>query len=123
MALEKVPLSEVRLGPVRHESLNDELSARARAIYAIIGKHIGPYETFELNFCRDVNPGSEIQIWEMIAAAYLRYGELFGPLDDATEEHAFNSLIVLSMRGDKPAYVSQQVWKNVLSMFPPRPNQ
>jgi hypothetical protein len=97
--------STIRPGPIRHESLPDELVGRIRAVQAVFAEvDPAPAEKWIEDFKRDMNPGREIVVWEAMARAYTSYTarqnltlderkELFGillvgsgaPIDDALD--------------------------------------
>jgi hypothetical protein len=62
-----LPLNQIAKGPVRHEKLPPDLEARLRALWKSLGKDLmgsDSFEEVELNFCRDIDPEREIDIWE-----------------------------------------------------------
>src|SRR5215472_2835133 len=66
----------LRPGPIRHESLPPDLLGQIRAVYDVIGPHIGmTLEQFEIEFMRDMHPEREVAIWCGIAKAWLAYHE------------------------------------------------
>src|SRR4051812_18377911 len=66
--LRYVDLKDLRLGPIRRESLSDDQLGILRAIYEVISPYQDmAFETMELNFLRDANPDSELAVWSCIA--------------------------------------------------------
>lgn len=68
-----IPISDLVLGPLRHETLPPSLIVRIYIMHEIL------LEVFDIslertinNFRRDMNPESELEIWENIAAIYLK---------------------------------------------------
>lgn len=110
--------SELIPGPIRRESLSDEQTRRARAVYEALQPFVSPtFEQFELNFLRDADPESEIQIWENIAYAFQRYEQQHGPLSDSDEATLFKSLLLISMCGPKPDNTPQAYWDKLLAIY------
>jgi hypothetical protein len=74
MKTQQVPLSEIQIGPIRHPVLPDEFIERIRAFKAILTDVDGASiaQTID-NFKRDVNPESELVIWERIAGTFEAY--------------------------------------------------
>jgi hypothetical protein len=65
---------KLRPGPIRHEALSPALEERAKQLYARVGYMIWPtFEQWELGFLRDLNPESEIAVWEVIADVFDAY--------------------------------------------------
>jgi len=65
---EIVELSSLKTGPIQHEVLPDSFVVRARLVHAVIGDPMGaPLEEFLQNFQRDLDPESELRIWERVA--------------------------------------------------------
>ena len=81
---EPIDSNDIRPGPIRHESLSDELLELVRSIYNIVGPYLDTtLEQFEINFMRDMHPESEIAVWCSIAAAWLAYHKIY--LDDEVQ--------------------------------------
>ena len=56
--------SQLRPGPIRNESLPDELLEHIRAVFDVIGPYLDTtLEQFEIGFMRDMNPASEVVVW------------------------------------------------------------
>ena len=105
-------------GPIRRESLADDQVRRARAVYEALHPYVSPtFEQFELNFLRDADPESEIQVWENIAYAFQRYEESNGPLDESAEATLFKSLLMISMGAPKPAQIPEADWSKLLAIY------
>ena len=114
----QVKASQVRPGPIRRESLSDDQTRRARAVYDALQPFVSPtFEQFELNFLRDSDPESEIQIWENIAYAFQRYEQQHGPLSESDEATLFKSLLLISMCGPKPDNTPQAYWDKLLAIY------
>ena len=93
--------SKIRIGPIRHESLSQELLERISAVYDVIGPYLDTnLEKFELNFMRDSHPESEVAIWMSITATWNSYHETYlnnELLPDEEERKILGSLLVISM--------------------------
>ena len=75
---EHVDLSQLRPGPIRHESLPPVLLEQIQAVFDVIGPYIGmTLEQFETGFMRDMHPESEVALWCRITKAWLAYHEDF----------------------------------------------
>ncbi len=92
--------SSIEPGPIRHERLDDALVARVRAFEPVLAD-IYPmsHEEWLEGFQRDLNPESEIAIWEGIAAAWQRLPSL-GALTTDERKEAFGVLLVRSGSDD-----------------------
>jgi len=92
--------SSIQPGPIRHERLDDALVARVRAFEPVLAD-IYPmsHEKWLEGFQRDLNPESEIAIWESIAAAWQRLPSL-GSLAPDERKEAFGILLVRSGSDD-----------------------
>jgi hypothetical protein len=72
--VESVDPKTLKPGPIRRDSLPEELAALARFSYQRIGNRIYlAYEQWELGFLRDMNPAGEIALWVRMAFALERY--------------------------------------------------
>lgn len=96
--LEYRSLDELKPGPIRHESLPDDLRVRAKIVQTILRDVLG----LELNALidslqRDFHPHEELQVWERIAATYLDLtsGE---ELSQEERERLFADLLAISMQ-------------------------
>jgi hypothetical protein len=68
--------SQIRPGPIRHDSLPPKLLEQIEAIYGLVGPYLNStLEQFEIGFMRDMHPETEVAIWCSIAAAWLAYHE------------------------------------------------
>ena len=75
---EHVDLSQLRPGPIRHESLPPALLEQIQAVFDVIGPYTGmTLEQFETGFMRDMHPESEVALWCRITKAWLAYHEDF----------------------------------------------
>jgi len=73
MQIKKVKISELRLGPIRHEKLPDGFIARIQHFK----KKLNEVETTSLeeavsNFQRDLHPENELRIWEHATDLYVK---------------------------------------------------
>lgn len=97
--IRKVKVADLKVGPIRHESLSEEVLHKTDMIYDVIGRFIGPRETFEVNLMRDMHPEREIDVWLKIAAAWLKYHEVYCQDqfdDDEVENERVGILIGIS---------------------------
>jgi hypothetical protein len=79
--VKNVKLKDLRPGPIRHESLPDELLKTIHAVYETIGLFLTmDLEQFELGFMRDMHPEREAAVWCRIANAWYAYHERFTDL-------------------------------------------
>jgi hypothetical protein len=70
-------LAKLKNGPIRHETLPDELLDQIRTIHQVTGKYFGQtLEQAEIDFMRDAHPEREIAIWMHIVRAFLKYREM-----------------------------------------------
>lgn len=75
---EHVDLSQLRPGPICHESLPPALLEQIQTVFDVIGPYIGmTLEQFEVGFMRDMHPESEVALWCRITKAWLAYHEDF----------------------------------------------
>lgn len=96
---EHVDPSQLRPGPIRHETLPSDLLEQVRAVYDTIGAYLDTtLEQFEVGFMRDMHPESEVAVWCSIAAAWLDYHEKFlgDVLPDGDEKKLLAALIAIS---------------------------
>jgi hypothetical protein len=97
--------------PIRHKSLTAKQLEAARDVYAVLGKHIGPFETFEINFLRELNPDSEVDIWYHLASLYKQYADKHGPLSDVAAHAVFGAVLLLSLGvHDRPKKIPKAMW-------------
>lgn len=122
---------ELRLGPVRHESLPPDLLDQIKAIFDVIGPYLGEtlgpslgqtLEQFELGFMRDTHPGREVAIWRSITAAWLAYHEKYlnnEKLSDEQEKKLLSALVVISTGVDDVSQlnVSEEVGRRLLQCY------
>jgi hypothetical protein len=68
---ETVPLSDLHIGPIRHETLPDYLLIRLKLIHELT-KEVNEtaFDDFSDGFRRDMHPEIEVLNWEKIALAY-----------------------------------------------------
>jgi hypothetical protein len=97
---EHVDPSKIRPGPIRQESLPDDLLELIRSVYEVVGPYLKTtLEQFEINFMRDEDPASEVVVWCSITAAWSDYHEkhLGGEvLPDEDEKKILAALIAIS---------------------------
>jgi len=92
--------SQLRPGPIRHESLPPELLEQINANYEVIGPYLGmTLEQFEIDFMRDMHPEREVATWCRIAKAWLAYHEDFlgnETLPNEEERKLLGALVAIS---------------------------
>jgi len=97
---EHVDLSQLRPGPIRHESLPPALLEPIQAVFDVIGPYIGmTLEQFETGFLRDMHPEGEVALWCRITKAWLAYHEDFLANEtqpDEEERKLLGALIAIS---------------------------
>ena len=97
---EYVDPSKLRPGPIRQESLPDDLLELIRSVYEVVGPYLSTtLEQFEISFMRDADPASEVVVWCSITAAWSNYHEkhLGGELlPDEDEKKLLGALIAIS---------------------------
>jgi hypothetical protein len=93
--------SQLRSGPIRHESLPPDMLKQIKAVFDVIGKYLGmTLEQFEITFMRDTHPESEVVLWCSITAAWLAYHEKFlggKELAEEVEKKLVAALLAISM--------------------------
>lgn len=96
-----VKISDLKPGPIQHESLPPELLAKISKLYAFLGPYLSTtLEQFELGFMRDMHPENEIAIWSAIAFAFQNYVVKFGDGKPPSKEDGTNlvsAIILISM--------------------------
>lgn len=92
--LEEVPLDRLQPGPIRHEVLGEELVERISRLQETFEEVDGSsLEEWIDNFRRDLDPESEVLVWEDMAAAYTKYCD--GRDLALTEKQDVYSLVLL----------------------------
>jgi hypothetical protein len=77
VAITKINAREIKVGPMRHKKLPDELVGRIRLIRAaLLGVHTHSMKYWLDGFQRDAHPSSEIAIWERICATIHEYSAI-----------------------------------------------
>lgn len=86
---------DLKISPIRHEKLPDQLICRIRLIRAAL---LVPYpQTMEYwldGFKRDMHPHKEIEIWEHIAACYIEYAAV-NELTRGQQQAAFSFILAI----------------------------
>ncbi len=111
-----IRLSQLQKGPIRHESLSDELLEGLKFAYDTVGHFIHPtWEQWEIDFMRDLHSETEIRIWLRIALSWQLYHDKFVKdevLSDEQEKNLVGTLIQIS-RGVTEAKQLSLVTKTV----------
>jgi len=72
--LQRVDPATLKPGPIRHEELNREQLERIAKLHRIFSEvDSSPLEKWIDNFKRDLEPDSELALWERMAEAYTGY--------------------------------------------------
>lgn len=106
----RIDLGSIQRGPIRHESLPQELLDQISSIHEVIGWILETtLEQFEINFMRDACPEDEVAVWSFVTAAWINYHDrhLDGenlPLED--EKLLLANLILISTGVNDPAELS-----------------
>jgi hypothetical protein len=67
-----IEASELKQGPIRHQSLPQSFLTRAFITYEVFGDAIEmTFEQFIDNFLRDQDPERELRVWEHIAGTFV----------------------------------------------------
>jgi len=75
----RMPIKEIKFGPLVHEQLPVDLIVRIRLIRAaLLGVYAHSMEFWIDGFRGDAHPSREILIWERIAACYIEYVSMTG---------------------------------------------
>jgi hypothetical protein len=91
-----VDLSQLRPGPIRHDSLPPALLQQIQAVFDVIGPYINmTLEEFETGFMRDMHPEREVALWCTITKAWLAYHEDFLANEIQPDEEERNLLVAL----------------------------
>ncbi|MEJ2745623.1 MAG: toll/interleukin-1 receptor domain-containing protein [bacterium] len=98
---QKVKLREIRLGPIRHDTLPMGLLQRIELVYLVLSDVMEtPFNEMVDNFKRDLNPRTEISVWETICIKYLR--EIAGKrLNKKKKQEIFLNHLLRSMGPSK----------------------
>ena len=90
----KVDPRDLKKGPIRHETLSDDLVSRVRMIRAaLLSVYPNSMEFWLDGFKRDVHPEQEVLWWERLSACFLEYLWIRHP-----SEQQSNSAFRLLMR-------------------------
>ena len=93
---EKIDLSQIQPGPIRHKSLPPELLEQVEAVYEAVGPYLDmTLEQFEIGFMRDMHPEIEVAVWCSIVAAWLIYHERY--LDEQLQPKALEKQLVAAL--------------------------
>src|SRR5690242_16605909 len=99
--IEKVKISDIKPGPIQHQSLPDDLLKQIKEIYDLVGRYTCPtLEEWEIGFMRDMRPEREVAIWARIALAWLKYHKLHldnKMLSEDKESDLVNAIVSFSL--------------------------
>jgi hypothetical protein len=102
--------SHLRLNPIRHESLPQDVLDRIGTVYRLVGRYLTMnLEQFEISFMRETYSEVEVATWCWITAAWQDYHQRFTegkPLTDVEEENIVATLVLISMGVEDPTELS-----------------
>jgi hypothetical protein len=98
--VEWIDPNEIQSGPIRHDTLPDELLARIKRVHATFADVDGmPLDKWIDDFKRDGDPESNVRIWEDMEVAYNSFCKDRNlPLD--TRKEVFKVVLFRSMAPD-----------------------
>jgi hypothetical protein len=100
MERKKVPISQLKPGPIRHEHLSPELTSRINRLRLTLGDvYSQSMNEWMDGFRRDAHPESEVEWWERLTRCYLEYTNT-KDLTDIQKKTAFAILFKLAMGND-----------------------
>jgi len=100
---QKVNAAELKPNEIQHEQLSEEQLRRIKKLHETFAEvDSSSLEKWIDNFKRDVNPDSEIAVWERIANAYTNYCSRRG-LTLESKDDVFQALLLRSMTSDEEA--------------------
>lgn len=95
-------VDEIVFGPRRHERLSPVLLRRVGVLCEVFFDALAqPLEEWIDSFCRELYPHEEIEVWERIAACYLKIQRSL-QLDLSGRRRLFAALLRLSFSGFEP---------------------
>lgn len=95
--LKKVKISDIKIGPIRHAFLPEELIKRIKDYKEILAEvEKIPLEQTINNFQRDMHPEREIQIWEHIAKVYKSFISENSITDIDTKKEVYSVALIAS---------------------------
>jgi hypothetical protein len=95
---ERVKLSDLRPGPIRHAALSHRLIERIKAVKLILADvDEMPLEKTIENFKRDINPEAELVVWERIANTFRAFVSSHPDANLMIKKDAFVVLVGASM--------------------------
>lgn len=97
--LKQVKISDLKMGPIRHETLPDDFIQRVKDFkQALAEVETSSLESTLDNFQRDANPETELQLWEHMAKVYQwTVVANAGKLDLPQKKEVLNLVLGLSM--------------------------
>lgn len=120
---EKIDPGKIVPGPIRHESLPQELLDRIGTVHKLLGAYLNmTLEAFEIGFMRDAHPEREVAAWYRIAAAWHEYHDKFLSgrlLENSEEEKLIGALLQISSGLDDPVQfsVSPETATNLIACY------
>ena len=99
---ENIPLSKIRMSPVRHQELSSELTSRIRLIRAsLLEIDAHSMEYWLDGFRRDSHPSQEVAHWEHVAAVYREFVTEFPELSPQQRKHVYDLIQTFWLGIDK----------------------
>lgn len=90
--------NELQQGPIRRDSLTAVQMQRIASLQKVFGEIDGQtVDQWADNFKRDLNPDSELAIWERMATAYSRYCDKHQPLTLDAKKEVYKVVLLRSM--------------------------
>jgi hypothetical protein len=110
----EVDADAIRTGPIRHETISDDLLERVRVIYDGIKDFYGStLEQFEIGFMRDSHPEKEIAVWERILVAMDKVTAAMPRLE---RKMVLRTLLAYSMRALSAAQMADPTVKKIIEI-------
>jgi hypothetical protein len=106
----KVKVSDLKHGPIQHETLPDDLLQMLKTLYDLVGHYNCPtLEEWELGFMRDMNPAREAAVWSHIALGWITYHQRYlgRMLPEGEESKLVTILTGLSMGVEQDTLASK----------------
>jgi hypothetical protein len=97
MEIKKIPISQLKQSPIRHEQLPPALTSRINRLRITLADvYSQSMNEWMDGFRRDTHPESEVEWWESLAQCYLQYTNA-KDLSDNQKKAAFRILFSLAM--------------------------
>lgn len=109
-----IDINKLRSNPIPfREKLPKDLEKWARNIHASLGDNLaGPFEKFEMGFCRDLHPIKELFIWNVIAST-LKW-LMNSPLYNSRREEIFQYLLSFTLDPKSADTEEKKYFKSIM---------